>query len=754
MRRRRDGQGGIGMAELGGENFSTTFYAYVTEFTRVYKACEGQSPAVREARCVEVMSRYEFLPAGADEPVAGRLKIVPVGFSNEPLLGRSVGYFYDEARAMEALEAEGADAAQKEEVRELLEYWKTQETRRLLRDRYPADIRLAMPEDIYWEHSQVAFPLYRVVGAYMDYDKLLRLGLDGMKQEIGAYRDKALAQGKDADFYDACGMALETLAAVCKRYAASLREDGREDMARVMENIAGRPPVTFREALQLAWMYSLISGVLNYGRMDDYLGDYLERDLAAGILTEKEALEYLCCLWRLIDARKTVFHGRVIIGGKGRHNEPAADRFAMLAMEASRIVAEAEPQLSLRFYEGQDPRLMQKALDVIGEGKIYPMLYNDDVNIPSVQKAFEVTEKEAEDYVFFGCGEYVLNKKSLGSPNGIINLLKALEVTLFDGQDIWEDKPLGLKLGSLADFDTFEAFYEAYKKQLAYYFDVLARQEQMEYDICGEIGAFLYISMLMEDCVERGRGVCGGGVRYLGGTLETYGNINTSNSLYAIKDVVYDRKLLSAETLMRALRANFRGYERERKLLQDAEKYGNDQPGVDAMAKDLHEFVCNSVRDLKKITRMHSYMVVIINNEANTVLGRFTAASADGRLSGEPMANANNPAGGTDTNGATAMLNSLVKLRTDIHAGAVQNLTYSTEMFRDHREILERLLRTYFRNGGQQAMINVLGREDLMRAMERPQDYGHLMVRVGGFSARFVTLSPDVQREIASRTMY
>lgn len=639
-------------------------------------------------------------------------------------------------------------------MRGLLAYWKTQETRHLLRSRYPRDIAEAMPEDIYWEHSQVAFPLYRVVGAYLDYDKLLRLGLGGMKQEIGRLEKKTLEEGGDISFYKACGMALDTLSGVCRQYGNRLRGEGREDLAQVMEKIAWEPPMSFREALQLAWLYSLISGVLNYGRMDDYLGEYLERDLAAGSLSQEEALEHLCCLWRLMDARKTVFHGRVIIGGRGRRNEPAADRFALLAMEASRIVAEAEPQLSLRFYQGQNPALMEKALDVIGEGKIYPMLYNDDVNIPSVQKAFEVTEKEAEDYVFFGCGEYVLNRKSLGSPNGIINLLKALEVTIFDGQDIWEDKPLGLKLGSLADFETFEDFYGAYKKQLCRYFDVLARQEQMEYDICNEAGAFLFISMLMDDCLERGKGICGGGVRYLGGTLETYGNINTANSLYAIKDVVYDRKRMSAERLMEALRADFQGYEKERKILLEAEKYGNDLEGVDQMARDLHAFVCTAVRERKRLTNMHSYMVVIINNEANTVLGRFTAASADGRRSGEPMANANNPAGGTDRNGATAMLNSLVKLRTDIHAGAVQNMTFSRELFGENRKILEQLLRTYFANGGQQAMINVLGREDLVKAMERPQDYGHLLVRVGGFSARFVTLAPDVQREIASRTLY
>ena len=118
------------------------------------------------------------------------------------------------------------------------------------------------------------------------------------------------------------------------------------------------------------------------------------------------------------------------------------------------------------------------------------------------------------------------------------------------------------------------------------------------------------------------------------------------------------------------------------------------------------------------------------------------------------MANANNPAGGTDKNGITAMLNSLVKLRTDIHAGAVQNMAFSRVLFVGNRRITKAVLETYFKNGGQQAMINVLNRGDLEDAMIHPERHQNLMVRVGGFSARFVTLSPDVQREIASRTLY
>lgn len=727
-----------------------TFYDYIKELTKVYQANADRSPAMREAKCIAVTSRFEFTPIQDGDLLAGRKQVVPVGFSNEPLLGRSVCWFYDRVRAAEALEAEGATAQQIEEVNSLLDFWSTLETRALLRSEYPEDIRETMPEDIYWEHSQVAFPLYRVVGAYMDYDKLLRLGLGGMKQLLEQYRQRDPSN----NLYDACLIALDSLTDVCLRYADQARARGQTELAEALQHISQQPPGTFLEAMQLAWLYSLISGVLNYGRMDDYLGDFLQRDLDSGKITPQQALDLICSLWRLIDARKTVFHGRVIIGGKGRHNELAADQFALLAIEASGIVAEAEPQLSLRFYEGQNKALMDKALEVIGTGCTYPMLYCDDVNIPSVQKAFGISREEAQDYVFFGCGEYVVNKKSIGSPNGIINLLKALEITIFDGWDLRDRKAMGLKLGNLDQFDSFDAFYAAYKTQLEHYFRILARQQQMEYDICARSGAFLFITMLMDDCLERGKALCDGGVQYLGGTLETYGNINTANSLFAIKDVVFDRKLITPKRLMQALEADFEGFETERRLLLQAHKYGNDWDDVDALAADLHEFVCQTVRDLKNITRMHSYLVVIINNEANTILGRFTAASADGRKAYTPMANANNPVGGTDVTGVTAMLNSLVKLRTDIHAGAVQNMAFSREFFCDNRAKLEAVLTAYFRNGGQQAMINVLGRGDLLAAIENPQAYPNLMVRVGGFSARFVTLSPDVQREIASRTLY
>lgn len=746
-------------------SFTETPYDYIIRFTRTYQEHHDDPIAIREAHCLDVIARSLYLPMEEGDLLAGRVRIAEVGFSSEPLLGRSVAFYYDPQRFQEVMDSPELTADQRKELAEILEYWKKEETRRNIRAAFPEYMKQAMPEDIYWEHSEIAFPLYRVIGLYMDFNKLLRLGLNGLRAEALARREIAAKNGGDEALFTGMVMALDSLKGLCLRYAvlaeetagAAREEQRRQDMqvlAAALRAIAERAPETFVEALQLAWLYIMVSGCLNYGRMDDYMGDFLAADLEAGRITEAKALAYLQSLWRILAARKTVFHGRVVIGGKGRHNEANADRFALLAIEASRTVGEIEPQLSLRFYKGQNEALMEKALDCIGQGRTYPMLYNDEVNIPAVRDALEVTEEEAQDYLMLGCGEYMLNHRSFASPNGIINLLKALESTLYNGRDMLYEKDLGLKLGGLESYATFEELYAAYLKQVTYYVEILAQQEQLEYEVCAKTASFLYMTMLFDDCMERGKGIFDGGIHYLGGTLETYGNVNTINSLYAVKQLVYDQKAVSPGELLAAMKADFKGYETLQRRLLEAEKYGNDLAGVDEFAQRFHRDVCSIVRSQKDRTALHSYLVVIINNEANTILGRFTGASPDGRNAREPMANGNNPTGGTDKRGLTAMLNSLVKLDTHIHAGSVQNMKFSPELFNGHREVAKAALQTYWENGGAQAMITVVSRDDLEQAMLYPERYSNLMVRVGGFSARFVTLSPDVQREIASRTCY
>jgi hypothetical protein len=157
-----------------------SFYEYITTFTKTYQDNKSNHIAVREAECLKVMSRYQFLPMKNGDLLAGRKRVVEVGFLSEPLLGRSVGFFYDELRSKEAMEREHCTPEQEQQVIELLDYWRKEETRYQLRQSFPEYMKQALPQDLYWMHSEIAFPLYRIVDAYLDYDKLLTLGLDGL----------------------------------------------------------------------------------------------------------------------------------------------------------------------------------------------------------------------------------------------------------------------------------------------------------------------------------------------------------------------------------------------------------------------------------------------------------------------------------------------------------------------------------------------------------------------------------------------
>ena len=624
-------------------------------------------------------------------------------------------------------------------------------------------MKSALPSDNWNGESGIAFPLYRMSGVYLDIKKLLNLGLPGLKK-LALQKSKSANDSSKELFLAMAGM-MDVISGLCIQFADMAAEESHSsnDMQRRVElidleerlrNLAEKKPANFKEAVQLAFLYTQFSGTFNYGRYDDLFGEYYVRDLEKGILTEKEAIHYIESMFQIIDDRGNVYDSRVFVGGKGRENEFAADQLALVLMQAHHNLKNVTPQFSMRFYEGQNPALWEKALDMIGDGCTFPILYNDDVNIPAVQHAFQLPYEEAQHYMPFGCGEYVIDHKSVGTPSGVINLLQALQVTLNNGINPSTGKKMGIPGLENIRFNSFEELWTAYQKQVEYHVEQLARQEELEYKIAGETAPFLMYSMLFDDCLEREKSIFAGGARYIGGTLETYGNTNTADSLTAIKKLVFDEKKFSLDQMKTMLSRDFEGFEKERKWMLESPKFGNDNDVADDMLVKTDHYVFNIVRDQRLKTGLHSYLVVNINNDANTVMGRYTAASPDGRKAFTFMANANAPAGGMDQNGITAMLNSMVKPDPGLHAGMVQNMKFSKSLFKEQRPVADAVLKTYFEKGGTQCMINVLGREDLEMALKEPEKYSNLIVRVGGYSAKFVDLPKDIQQEILSRTLY
>ncbi len=646
-------------------------------FTEIYKKHIDDHPAIREAMCLKVQYPEFFTQIQDEDLFAGRIKNTLVGITPDEWGTAAFGYYCVKDKILKELEHQSIDDETRKKVWEMVEFWSKESTSAKLRAAYTDEMKKYLPSDDWMHQCGIAFPLYRLTGGNVNWEVLLKKGIPGLIKDAEEARQKAASKNKEPEFYEGIKIALEVLVNVCHWYAKQaieLRnqtkdEKRREELRRIadtLEIITVSAPKTMREAIQLFWLYSYAGDIRNYGRMDVWLGDFLVNDLESGILNEDEALKLLQSLWRLIGARNTIVHSRIIIGGKGRRNEVNADRFALLAMEASRTVNVIEPQLSLRFYEGMNPALMEKALQVIGEGRTFPILYNDEVNLKAVQLAQGFDELTAEQFVPYGCGEYIIEHKSFGTPSSVVNLLKALEVTLHNGIDPMTGKISGLQLGTFEDFKA------------------------------GEHSPYLYMSLLYDDCFEKGKGMFAGGIRYLSGTLETYGNTNTADSLTAIKKLVYEKEVISKDELLKALDSNFVGYEKIRQQLLKTPKYGNDNEIADQMLVNVHEHVCNYVKDQAGRVGLQSFLVVVINNSANTLMGHQTSASADGRKSGEPMANGNNPSGGSDVNGPTAFLNSLVKPSPYIHAGAVQNMKFSKEMFTNKKEILKSLLETFF----------------------------------------------------------
>lgn len=724
-------------------------------YTETHKAASALSKEEREVACLRVLYPALLRSIEPQDLIAGRLDFLPIGFGCVTSVG-GVGHycvFHKLTKFKEQL-----PQSEHPRVDALYAYWLDHD----LKTKYCND---ALKDDIVGMFIDCDYPLIataRLSGMMLDYRTLMKLGIGGLRSRITALQKE---KGDNA-FYRASLECLDLFGTCCDALKEKAQRDltsadaaRAADLCRMidaLDKIKSDAPETFYEALQLFWLYALLAGVINYGRMDDVLGTYLKHDLDSGLLNEDEAFRLLRSLWTMIENRRTTVNGRIITGGRGRRDPEAADTFTRIAMKVAQSCRYVEPQFTLRMDRNTPEDIFDAALDTIGQGATYPTLYNDDVNVPAVMHAMRVDETTAEQYVPFGCGEFVIQGQSTGTPNTCINLLKLLQISLNGGIDPMDgvDKSDGVALRPAEELTSFEALYAQYKRLLDHYFDLSIAAQKRSYEIMNEEVSFLFTSILMDDCLGRGKALLDGGVRYLGGTNETYGNINASDSLAAIREVVFEKKLTTLPALRDAANADFEGQEWLRRQLWEAPKYGNDDDRADALANDLFQFVANGIRDRGIAAGMQYYLIVISNNQLNTEWGRRTAASYDGRHKGQFMNPANNPQGGANHSGPTAMLNSLAKFDAGLHGGSVQNIKFTPDFFNNRREVIKQMFRVYFARGGCHLMVTVVDHGVLEDAVKHPENYRDLIVRVSGFSAVFVNLEPDIQKELMSRVLY
>lgn len=603
----------------------------------------------------------------------------------------------------------------------------------------------------------------RQAGLMLDFDKLLRLGIPGLEQEVEEKRRQAEAESRDCSLFEGLRISLETVRRVCRHYEIQAREMSQAadkagqkaellEMSRILASLQRRKPETLREAIQLLWLYSLLARAGDYSRLDVSLGDFLVADLAAGRLDEAEAERLIMELWRRFDETNFKWNTRVVIGGMGRRNPENADRFALMAMEVTRKFRRIMPVLTLRFHREQNPALFRKALEVIGEGCLYPTLYNDDVYVDGAARIMDIPREDAEGYLPLGCGELIIDHAGSGSPNSAISVPKALEAVLHNGREALTGRRLGPETGPLESFDTFEKLLAAFKAQLAEALRIDVKVHTYCRTVLSRECSLLFQSLLMDDCLERGLDMLSGGLRYFGACNEGFGFTNAGDSLLAIKKAVYEQNWLTLQELVNILDRDFEGHEKERHMLRALPKYGNGDPEADAMVGEIATFIHRTAQEAGRQAGLDYYTVSSVN-PGGLSLGRRCAATPDGRKCGEPFAIGDSPTAGYDTSGLTSMLASVAKSDA-ANGGYITNLKLSKDMFTEQVPKTEALLGTFFNSGGMQLNITVIGRQDLENALREPEKHAHVLVRVGGYSARFIDLDKVTQQEIINRTLY
>lgn len=722
-------------------------------YTKAYQDSEGEDKATREINCLKVIYPTMFRSIEDTDLIAGRLDFLPIGFGSVTSVG-GVGHYcvFHKLRAFKELLSTEEEKAR---VDKLYDFWQDHDTKAL----YCQDILNETTTGRFIDCKYPFMATARLSGMMLDYQKLMKLGINGLiklldKQEHNAFIDasieamkllkKVIERQKQLVIN-----AMSKTNSVNRKAELSLMYDG-------LDYIKENKPKTFHQALQLFWIYALCAGVINYGRMDIVLGPYLKDDIDHNRITEDDAYRYLKSLWLMIENRRTTVNGRIIVGGVGRENVEACDMFARICLKVCKDTRYVEPQFTLRLCNDTPEDIKDMAYECIASGATYPTLYNDEVNVPAVEYAMRVDRKIAEQYIPFGCGEFVIQGKSVGTPNTLLNLTKILQLALNEGYDPMDNiyKAGHVRVKPLNEFNTFDDFYNQYKELLDYYFELSVEAQLHSYEVMNEEVSFLFTSILMDDCIGRGKALLDGGVEILGGTNETYGNINSSDALYTIKTLVYDQKKYTLEQLNEAALNDFVGFEQIHKDILDLPKYGNDDYVCDELANDLYEYVAKGIRQKGIDNKMGYYLIVISNNQTNTDWGHQTAASLDGRKSGVYMNPANNPQGGAAKSGPTAVLNSLAKFKAKYHGGSVQNIKFTPRMMHEDKEKVKMLFKTYFKKGGCQLMVTVVDHGVLEDAQKHPENYPDLIVRVAGYSAVFVNLTPDIQAELLSRALY
>ena len=800
--------------------------------TESYRETEDEPIITRRAKAFAHILHYIPIIIREDELIVGSSTLAPRGCQTYPEY--SFQWLEDELDTVATRTADPFYIAEetKADLREVHKYWKGKTTSELATAYMAPEAIRAIDHNIFTPGNY----FYNGVGhVTVKYEEVLAIGYEGIiakaEEELKECNVGDGDYARKSHFLDAVIISCRAVIDYAQRYAELAEKMAyecqdpvrKQELLQIAQNCSRVPAKgasNFYEACQSFWFVQQLIQLessghsISPGRFDQYMYPYYKKDMEAGNITRDFAQELMDCIWvKLNDLNKcrdaasaegfagySLFQN-LIAGGQNREGEDVTNDLSFMCIQASMHVRLPQPSLSVRVWNGSPHEFLIKAAELTRTGIGLPAYYNDEVIIPALQNR-GLSLADAREYNIIGCVEPQKAGKTDGWHDAaFFNMCRPLELVFSNGMD--KGEMVGIPTGDVTKMKTFDEFYDAYKKQMEYCISLLVNADNAIDVAHAERCPLPYLSCMVDDCMKRGKSVQEGGAVYNFTGPQGFGIANMADSLYAVRQLVYQQNVMSMEELKEALAWNYgKGidaqsagdiativmkklqengisvnadtakaimtaamgaqpdpvkkarFEEIHKMIDEVPKYGNDIPDVDYFAREV---AYTYTKPLQKYTnpRGGHYQAGLYPVSANVPLGGQTGATPDGRYAHTPVADGVSPSAGKDVNGPTAAATSVSRLDHFI----VSNGTLFNQKFHPSalsgREGLEKfvaLIRTYFDQKGMHMQFNVVDKQTLLDAQKHPENYKHLVVRVAGYSALFTTLSRSLQDDIIRRT--
>lgn len=755
--------------------------------TRFYKSDEARelSAPVKRARAFEYLLRNKTICINEGELIVGERGPSPKETPTYPEISLHTMKDLEILNSREKVFFRVDDEVRSIYENEIIPYWKGKSNRDRIMSLMTDEWKDAYGAGLFTEFQEQRAPGHTVIGY-----RMFKTGFLNVKNEIKAaletldfYNDREAFEKSEE--LKAMDIACDAIIMYANRHADELerlsavevnelRKSELIKMAAICRKVPAHAPETVHEMLQHYWFIHL--GVItelnpwdsfNPGRLDQHLYRVYKNEIDTGSLSTSELDDLLGCFWvkfnnhpsppkmgvTASESNTYTDFCLINLGGVKPDGTDAVNEMSYILLDVIKEMRILQPSSMVQISGKSPDRFIHKALDIIRTGFGQPSCFNTDAIIQELLRQGK-NIVDARNGGASGCVESGAFGTEAYWLTGYFNLPKILELTLNNGFDIRTNRQIGLKTGQASDYHDFDQLIAAYRRQVNYFADIKIRGNNVIEKTFATFLPVPFLSVLVEDCIANGKDYNNGGARYNTSYIQGVGLGSVTDMLTSIRHNIYDNKKYSWDELLKALKSDFREYEKvQYDLIYETPKYGNDDDYADQHAVTVFEIFYDSVNG-RPNTRGGIHRINMLPTTSHVYFGSVIGATADGRNAWLPLSEGISPFQGVDHNGPTSVIKSASKIDHLLTGGTLLNQKFSPSFFEDEDsyEKLTALIRSYFSLDGHHIQFNVVNAETLKDAQKHPEKYRDLIVRVAGYSDYFNDLGDDLQNEIIKRT--